>query len=487
MGNIKINRLWTVFLSGLVSLLFVLYHFSEMLFLRGRGVLNEAIGSGDQYLERLSFYPDRIQHLFSTATAYFPGVSYLAVAVKLVFGESFQEEILLLIAVLVLLGYIVAQYFVYKRFGGKADYLQYLLFFILITHTVFWEFINFSCEFKPDTLAFLLGTLAFLTVISNRKNYLSYISIALFNFLAIVTKQQYLFFCLGLNVAIIYIYWRETKQMIIYLACFLFSSIVACFLLLNDTNLLYYAIEAHRGRGYGWLNFSATHLGLLLFTISVLLTIKICWTKEQAIFLFQKVKANRLFVAYIMIGACILIMQLVSAANFGGGFAPNTSFALAFFMPACLMLLDMLEINFFKGSTYLISLIVCFMFFNALPQNYLKVRDYYINRTEAIHILEYFKGKKAIISPDTYVLARKAGLHVIADLGTYSHLNTGIYKGALDTSILDLYRNKVQIELIPSDPYGHRNRPSFLDKFDFKRYQTSNILLQGSLFFNRQN
>jgi type IV secretory pathway VirB3-like protein len=156
----------------------------------------------DNFIKFGTLYPNPNSKFIFGTSVYFPGVSFLSMLFIKIISNRFLIEFLLAIAIFFVFALICIQKHIIKIYFGRVSELKYYLLTALSFFFININWVTYACEFKPDTIAYCIG--AFGLIISKVDvkytpiNYIRFIIGVILTGIAIIFKQQYLAFLIGL-------------------------------------------------------------------------------------------------------------------------------------------------------------------------------------------------------------------------------------------------------------------------------------------------
>ena len=253
--------------------IFIIFLFSKSLGAIDRWDLLQQIAMSDNFLISGSFYPDSDDPSSSDVSVYFPGVALLAVLLTKIGFSSNLVEIMLCIASITILFFFLVQYKLATHFFGKKITPQKFVPIIVITSFSFFPtWFSYAVEFKPDIIALTIG-LACVHLVLHREVKATYIQIIFGGLVAgsaIIFKQQYLAFIIGLS---FHAFVFPTKKRLLFSASSLISMIAIIIVIYIDENAWFWSIEVLKDDGiksFSAILFDHYNLTLTILTFLVL-------------------------------------------------------------------------------------------------------------------------------------------------------------------------------------------------------------------------
>ena len=164
--------------------------------------LLEQIAMADNYLVNGSLYAEAESDIIHGHSVYFPGVSYIAICLKILGVDYFLVEFMLIIGVVVLLLF----FHVLTRYAsllsrGNLNPLHFYPLLIAYLSISLSHYVRYACEFKPDTISLLMGYFGLSLIWTNKRSIYKLVLGALLVSAGLFFKQQYIAFIVGLVIA----------------------------------------------------------------------------------------------------------------------------------------------------------------------------------------------------------------------------------------------------------------------------------------------
>lgn len=163
--------------------------------------LLDQIAMSDRYELFGSFYPSPSESIPSGVSVYFPGGALIGVVLKKFVPSSYVTHFMLFIAVCVVLFFYQVQKRIVHNIDSQANTAGFQPLAIIFSLFVARNWLIYAVEFKPDTIAFLLGSLGIIVAKADNEDDiapLSYLLGSLLTGFALVFKQQYVAFLGGM-------------------------------------------------------------------------------------------------------------------------------------------------------------------------------------------------------------------------------------------------------------------------------------------------
>ena len=386
-----------------VSLIFLLVSFS--LGQTSRWDLLEHIQMADRFEIMKSIYPNYNDETLTGVSVYFPGLTFIAVLLKKIFQDNCLIITMQFLACSFIVIFFFLQHYISKSFIENLTFSFYFWTSSIAIVYLNIEWLIYASEFKPDTIAYCVGSLGIILSGIDKQIKKSKFLFVFGIFLTgsgIIFKQQYIFFLLGM---IIFAVFKKdiTTRIFVF-----FSVLVSVFIILMirfDYNTWCWTVTVLKDDGLipfkTWiidqkgifLRYFRYALILFLFWILKLLYLP----KGILFFISSKIKNN----------IWLLIMIFVSLGSFFssfkvGGNAGNTAFGLIIVLPFFLYFIQFLEIKF-------LSIFLCLFIIFKVPRLIFQGSKRYLDSIELSDMSKYIvksKNIKILTGSDTYSATR---------------------------------------------------------------------------------
>lgn len=155
----------------------------------------------DRYELVGSFYPNPDDQFPSGVSVYFPGTALIAAALKTFLPNNYLVHVMLLIAVSTVLLFFAVQKRIITSIEPHANTNNFQSVAIIFSLFIANSWLIYAIEFKPDTIAILLGSAGILIARADKKGDILSLRFVLGGLLtgsALIFKQQYLAFLMGM-------------------------------------------------------------------------------------------------------------------------------------------------------------------------------------------------------------------------------------------------------------------------------------------------
>jgi len=403
--------------------------------------LLEQIAMADNYIANGALYSEPESDILHGHTVYFPGLAYLAVALKTIGIDYYLVEVMHVLSVIVLLLFmhVLSRYATQLSKNLYPPHYFYPLFIAYFTIAL-THYAKYALEFKPDTLALLMGYVGLSLIWTNKNSIGKFFTGIFLITVALVFKQQYIAFLAGLFLVSFFV--KNRKFRLGAWLAIIFST--AIFLvLISDENVRFWSIQVLSDDGILSLNqiirgVILTSKGLLLFGILFILGKN---SKEAISFKVPNlsldyVKSIGINNPWYVITLFVFGASLLSFLKVGGN-TGNMQLALAVIFPIA----GLISKYFVKWKMILIAWfgVVLFMF-NELP-NQLKQYRAAIELKNQVENLKFDDSYKVLTGSDVYFASRYLSREgVVLENYWASSVNENI---SLETSLISkIERNK---------------------------------------------
>ena len=239
----KINL--KIIIERSIPILCVLFILTQLIGALGqinRWDLLDQVANADNFIKQGQLFPSPKNIYPSGTSVYFPGLAYFIALSKARLGQ-YLIEILLSIAVLILIIFILIQKIILDRISEeKSEWKFFIPSIIVVTILLTNMYLFYAREFKPDTISLLFGYSGlFLADLSKKENSnkLDYARLILGGIIcgfAIIFKQQYIMFILGI---ILYCFYFRSKRKLVFLTS-LISSLTFVLIQMFNIDYLYF-------------------------------------------------------------------------------------------------------------------------------------------------------------------------------------------------------------------------------------------------------
>lgn len=313
-------------------------------------VLLEQILMADNYMKTGVLYPSADSAQPSGVSPYFPGVALLAVLINQIGIDYYIVESMLAIACVTVLIFFSIQKRLIKEISGVAcSWNEFIPFAVSISIILTPHWLAYASEFKPDTIALSLGFSGL--IVSSFLRVDSRFSMifcgALLCSIALVFKQQYISFIVGLS---IYCIAFPNKVRVLFFAhIIVFSSCILVYFY-NNNDLWFWNVTVLSDDGLNSLysvvkeNYSTLVVLLyVLFIASMFVGLVAKNNRGACLVLFWDfLKKSSVSSPWIWVVAPSAFAAFASAIKVGGN-SGNTQLGIILFLPLLAVIFLRLE------------------------------------------------------------------------------------------------------------------------------------------------
>ena len=370
-SNLYLLVLWMVFL---------LITFMGSLGQVTRWDLLDQISMADNFIINGQMYPLSVDQLPHGVSVYFPGTALLANFIRLTGVDIYLVEIMHLIASISVLIFLIIQIKLAQRLDDRLTFGtgSFLVIFFCLFNT--WHWWEYAREFKPDTIAIILGYIGLITASMLRPNakVLRVILGALICSAGLIFKQQYIVFVFGI---IIYCIVFPNKNRFVFSGILGLTSLVIAYYLVSIPSLWFWNVTVLSDDGmlsiidilignYHTLVrlFFTLFLGYQLLKLSQIKLVKL-----ESVLSWSKIKAVVSTNPWIWAAIPSMFAAFASAAKVGGN-SGNTQLGLMLALPLLVVIFYQLKKSLIVGFTCLVLLTeLTSLYFG--PQQYSQALD----------------------------------------------------------------------------------------------------------------
>jgi hypothetical protein len=302
----------------------------------------------DNFSNSNTLYPNPKEIFLHGASVYFPGTSLVALLFK---NITFKYLIFCMqfFAISIVIFFYFIQKYILHDLNIKIENTTYFYLATFFYFILNYEWLVYACELKPDTTAFVFGSLGMIIskVNSNEKIKIKSIKYFLGIILtgsAILFKQQYIFFLFGLN---LYALLFGSKSLKLFSIISLLLSLFFIFIFYQNTNIWFWTVKVLSDDGllslkqilidHRLISIYYIFFFILLFILEKLKFIQLNFS-EFILKLKFLIKNSPwpLIITFVFLGS------VVSAIKVGGN-AGNTAYGLVVLMPLFFIFLSQLN------------------------------------------------------------------------------------------------------------------------------------------------
>lgn len=366
------------------------------------------IAMADSFSKSNSLYPNQNDIFLRGASVYFPGISIIALLLKnITFKYLIYCMQIFAIAIILILYYIQKE--ILYDLNVRISSRKYFYIATFFYFTLNYEWLVYACELKPDTTAFILGSLGIIvSKINSKENVniksLSFIIGVIFTGSAIIFKQQYIFFLAGLN---IYALFFGNKKLKLFSILSLLLSLVYIFIFYINKEILFWTVTVLSDDGLLsykqiWVDHKLIFIYYTLFIIILFIFYKFGFLKLN--FFEALINLKKLFKSspWPLILTTVAIGAFLSALKVGGN-AGNTAFGLVILMPIIFIFIGSLN----KNIAYLLLVFVILIKIPVTIKNQISKYKEVIELNEFVEKNIKEKNVNILTGSNVYFIARK--------------------------------------------------------------------------------
>lgn len=462
--SIKLEKLSTnyyvIYVSVVILLLLII---TLSLGRTARWDILDHIEMADRFEKVGTLYPSINEKYLTGSSVYFPGLSFISIFLKKFIPDMLIIQAMQLLACFSIVTFYFVQKYISRSFFYNLNSIHF--FYTSVIYLIFlnYEWLIYAVEFKADITAYSIGSLGIIISGVDKDKSTSTISFILgiiLTGIAILFKQQYIFFLFGL---LFFTILNKKKKLVYFSAISIFISFSIIFLLKFNSNTWYWTVKVLSDDGFlslkEWLisqkELISTYIIGLIGFIS-LLSLKVYKLPTQR-FKISSIKniitSNIWFSVMIFVFLGSLISSLKTGANSG-----NTSFGLVILLPLALYYFNNLKVKHLFALFLLI-------FFTKVPillysnfKHYLKIQEFSNNVEKKINM----KGVKILTGSDVYFATRKVRIgNEIANYWMYSLIDNSSVSSQLNKIISSNEYNYIIVENWPDNYQNIINSVSY--------------------------
>ena len=416
-------------LDNILIILFFLNLFLFSLYNGGGWNINEHIDFSERLIKGFSYYSNGENDLFIPSSPYFPGIGFFSYFIHKIGFTDINVISTILTSLACLIGFVL--FYLLRKlasliYPNVPKEIISITSIILIT-TNFTAFMKYMGSFKPDAMLLVIGLIALIIFEKTKKLKIhQLILIGLLLILVVLVKQSFFLIYFLIYISIVFREDLKIKQKILILISYSLLGVITLFVMFYKVeNLYYFTIEAISNHEFLELKeitriFGGTILNNFIF-ISLLLY-----------FFVSKIRArsfNKLEVVYLTFSCAWLLFAIISSVKSGGN-RGNIEVGLVVFLPLVFFSINELsKISFFNNKINLlfkiiIAIIIIPYYSFSIVKNTKKLIHKHNNDIVSIDYLsKNFKGKKAFVDGNTYLISKRSGLNIITETETIGHFN----------------------------------------------------------------
>ena len=307
--------------------------------------LLEQIAMADNFIANGVLYPEKDAPAVHGVSVYFPGISILAIIFRYCGVNFYIVEILLLFAVCIFVGFIYVLIKLSKIINNNIlknkDIFIFSIGFLLIVAP---NYTLYAVEFKPDTISFFLGYGGLISITSLKKSFNKYFISIISIGAALIFKQQFLAFILGLFLVLMF---NKKVDYKIILISILSVSIILIIFFYTKTNLWYWNVTVLSDDGFETLSFISREIILTFARLMCFLLIMTISINHKNLIKITQLINFKIYNSdvhpWFIITPLVIIASLLSFLKSGGN-SGNVEFALVLMLPIFAFIVNYLSI-----------------------------------------------------------------------------------------------------------------------------------------------
>jgi len=462
--SIKLEKLSTnhyvIYVSVVILLLLII---TLSLGRTARWDILDHIEMADRFEKFGTLYPSVNEEYLTGSSVYFPGLSFLTVFLKTFIPDSLIIQAMQLIACCFILIFYFIQKYISRSFYYNLNNTHF--FYTTVIYFIFlnYEWLIYAVEFKADITAYCIGSLGIIiSGVDKEKSrpLISFILGIILTGIAILFKQQYIFFLFGL---LFFTILNKKKKLVYFSAISIFISFSIIFLLKFNSNTWYWTVKVLSDDGFlslkEWLisqkELIITYIIGLIGFISLLLlkVFKLPTQRFKISSIKNIITSNIWFSIMIFVFLGSLISSLKTGANSG-----NTAFGFVILLPLSLYYFNNLKVK----QLFVLFLIIIFTKVPILLysnfKHYLTIQEF----SNTVENIVNVKGVKILTGSDVYFATRKVRIgNEIANYWMYSLIDNSPVSSHLSKIIKSNDFNYIIIENWPENYHFIKNSGNY--------------------------
>lgn len=309
----------------------------------------------DHFYKSGSLYPKTNSNNLSGVSVYFPGMSFIGLGLNFI-SSKYLIQLMQIFSISMIFTFYRIQLTISKELGFKGNDVIYYLLSIISYFFLNYEWLVYASECKPDIVAFNCGSLGVILYNSsckeNNRNLLKLFFGIFFTGIAILFKQQYLFFLLGLVIYSVFFgdkYWKIFTLGALLVA----GTILLCFF--KNSTLWFWTVTVLKDDGLLSIKQVISDHILIGFYYLSSFIIAIVMVRFRVL----KFNSNLIFYIrrspWITIFLFVAIGGIISALKVGGN-AGNTAFGMVIILPIIISQVEYINIKYLLVLTSLVLL-----------------------------------------------------------------------------------------------------------------------------------
>jgi len=320
----------------ILILIFLIFSMSAI----PRWDLLDQVSIADRIYMGIEPYPSPNASSLWGVSVYFPGVALLSTVIMQIIPTEFVVETLLALASLITIFIILLQRHIVYLFYEGYDASNFWPLMLIIVLTICYPWLRYALEFKPDSLAYLIGAACILTHVKYNTSLFCSFGLGVIVGCALILKQQHFAFVVGF---LSYCLFYRTKKNIVFSLGIIMGTMLVISIVLTNENVAFWTVNVLADDGYlsitNWLRGHSKFALVLVFSFMFLFFL---WKSGNLHFDRMKL----LDPAKNLIGnpfTWIIFFMFLSAflgSLKNGGNSGNTAFGVFLLSPLALILFE---------------------------------------------------------------------------------------------------------------------------------------------------
>lgn len=430
--------------------------------------LLEQISMADNYIKYGYFYPDSGDLTPGGVSVYFPGTAFIAYFLQKIGIYSFLVEAMLVIACVVVFLFFYIQSIIARRmFSVGLKFSEWVVPAIIMSFILAPDWFSYAIEFKPDTIAFLLGFIGLLVAGLYNDESVSYFWVfigALICGAALMFKQQYIAFLLGL---VIYVLVFPSKKKIFFAITALFVALSIIYILFVSVDPWFWNVTVLSDDGFislkeaiqsNWKTFtSLLYFLVIFFSINMGAAVMPKFSALNLTFSSKSIIRS----PWLWVVAPSILTAVASSFKVGGN-SGNTQLGIVLLAPLIFVLMKYVDRKIVLSFAWIAV-------FSALPMAYSGLKSYYT----ALQLKEYIEthapnsSSLVLTGSNTYYATRQLNSqHKIVNYWSISIASKASVFESVPTILNDLKPDFIILENWPSNKAAIENSSHYQIDFE---------------------
>ena len=422
--------------------------------------LLDQISIADRIVMNLPMYPDANGEWLWGVSVYFPGVALVAALLMEVLPQASIVFAMLIIAAAVTFCSIFIQKKIVYSMYGSYEPRNFWPSMIVISLTVCYQWLTYASELKPDTLAYLIGSVCVLANEKFRDKPSIAFILGVFTGGALIFKQQHIAFIIGYLSYCIFTRNGGCKPFLIGI---LIGSAAVIGYLFADESMFFWTIDVLADDGYlsidDWLSAHSKFALVSFLSVLGLFSLHLSNKLRLDFPRFGVVARGAISTPFPWIIISSFCVAFASSWKLGGN-SGNTAYGVFLMSPIILIILER------AGHRVLITIsaLVLLLHLPSVTQHANRLRDIVDFKVQVDSVLKN-RCSGVVVGSDLYYAVREACLgHQYQNYWTHAlRKNSDVLEGAQLRNFVSDKRNKFFVaEDFPV------NKEIFLDQDDLE-------------------